>query len=113
MFVGKERKMIHHIEEKQIREEIVRNSNKLSIIDFYADWCVPCQMLTPILNELDKKYSDLEIYKVNVEECQSANMLYNINSIPTMIFFKDGDEVERKIGLESLEKLSKIVEEFK
>ena len=105
--------MIHHIEEKQIREEIVRNSNKLSIIDFYADWCVPCQMLTPILNELDKKYSDLEIYKVNVEECQSANMLYNINSIPTIIFFKDGDDVERKIGLESLEKLSKIGEEFK
>ena len=104
--------MIHHIDESQINEEIIKNSHKVSIIDFYADWCVPCQMLTPILNELDKKYSDLEIFKVNIEETPNINMLYGINSVPTMLFFKDGEEVERKIGLESLESLSKTVEDF-
>lgn len=104
--------MIHHIEESQINEEIIKNSHKVSIIDFYAEWCVPCQMLTPILNELDKKYSDLEIFKVNIEETPNINMLYGINSVPTMLFFKDGEEVERKIGLESLESLSKTVEDF-
>lgn len=104
--------MIHHIEESQINEEIIKNSHKVSIIDFYADWCVPCQMLTPILNELDKKYSDLEIFKVNIEETPNINMLYGINSVPTMLFFKDGEEIERKIGLESLESLSKTVEDF-
>ena len=104
--------MIHHIEEKQINEEIVKNSHKLSIIDFFADWCVPCQMLIPVLNELDKKYKDVEIYKVNVDECKNINMLYGINSVPTMIFFKDGEEVERKTGLESIDGLAKIVEDF-
>ena len=101
--------MIHHIEESQINEEIVKNSHKLSIIDFFADWCMPCQMLTPVLNELDKKYKNLEVYKVNVDEAQNVAMTYNISSIPTMIFFKNGEEVERKVGLESIEKLSKIV----
>lgn len=104
--------MIHHIEESQINEEIVKNSHKLSIIDFFADWCMPCQMLTPVLNELDKKYKNLEVYKVNVDEAQNVAMTYNINSIPTMIFFKNGEEVERRVGLESIEKLSKIIDEF-
>ena len=104
--------MLHHIEESQINEEIVKNSHKLSIIDFYADWCIPCQMLTPILQELDKKYKEVEIYKVNVDESQNSAIMYGISSVPTLMFFKDGEEVERKIGLESLGNLSKIVEEF-
>lgn len=104
--------MIHHIEDKQINEEIIRNSHKLVIMDFFAEWCMPCQMLTPVLNELDKKYKDLEIYKINIEESQNASMIYGITSVPTMLFFKNGEEVERKIGLDSLDNLSKIVEDF-
>ena len=104
--------MLHHIEETQISEEIIKNSHKVSIINFYADWCIPCQMLTPVLQELDKKYGEVEVYKVNVDECKNSIMTYGINSVPTMMFFKDGEEVERKIGLESLSNLSKIVEEF-
>ena len=104
--------MLHHIEESQINEEIVKNSHKLSIIDFYAEWCIPCQMLTPILQELDKKYKDVEIYKVNVDESQNSTIMYGVSSVPTLMFFKDGEEVERRIGLESLGNLSKIVEEF-
>jgi len=104
--------MLHHIEESQINEEIVKNSHKLSIIDFYADWCIPCQMLTPILQELDKKYKEVEIYKVNVDESQNSTIMFGISSVPTLMFFKDGEEVERKIGLESLGNLSKIVEEL-
>ena len=104
--------MIHHIENEKINEELVKNSHKLVIIDFYADWCMPSQMLTPILSELDKKYNNLEVYKVNVDESQNTSVLYNITSIPTMLFFKEGKEVERKVGLDSLDNLSKIVEDF-
>lgn len=104
--------MLHHIEESQINEEIIKNSHKLSIIDFYADWCIPCQMLTPVLQELDKKYSEIEVYKVNIDESQNSTISYGINSVPTLVFFKDGEEVERRVGLESLNNLSKIVEEF-
>ena len=104
--------MIHHIEEGQINEEIVKNSHKLIAIDFYADWCVPCQILTPILHEIDKKYKDLEIYKINIDESPHANVIHGITSVPTIVFFKDGEEVERKVGLMSMEKISKIIEEF-
>lgn len=104
--------MIHHIEESQINEEIVRNSQKLSIINFFADWCVPCQMLTPILKEVDKKYEDLEIYRVNVDEAPSANITFGINSVPAILFFKGGEEVERKIGLISYNNLSQTIDEF-
>lgn len=105
--------MIHHIEESQISEEIVRNSSKLMVVDFYADWCVPCQMLTPILHEVDKKYKDIEIYKINIDESPNANVLHGITSVPTLLFFKDGEEIERKVGLMSIEKIAKVLDELK
>ena len=104
--------MIHHIEESQINEEIIKNSQKLVIIDFFAEWCIPCQMLAPVLKELDKKYNEVEIYKINIDEASNSSLLYDITSVPTLLFFKNAEEVERKIGLESLENLSKIVEEL-
>lgn len=104
--------MIHHIEANQINEEIIKNSHKLVMIDFFADWCMPCQMLTPVLSEVDKKYPNVEIYKVNIDESQSVPMLYDINSVPTILFFKNGWEVERKIGLESVQKLSEVIEAY-
>lgn len=104
--------MIHYIEESRIPEEMIKNSQKLSMIDFFADWCVPCQMLTPVLVELDKKYPEVEFYKVNIEEGKEAMMTYKITSVPTMIFFKDGREVERVVGLESIQDLSEIIESF-
>lgn len=104
--------MIHHIEESQINEEIIKNSQKLVMIDFFAEWCIPCQMLAPVLKELDKKYNEVEIYKINIDEASNSSLLYDITSVPTLLFFKNAEEVERKIGLESLENLSKIVEEL-
>lgn len=104
--------MIHHIEESKINEEVIKNFHKLAIIDFFAEWCVPCQMLTPVLLELDKKYPEVEIYKVNIDESPNAAITYGIHSVPTMMFFKNGEEVERKIGIESIQKLSEVIEAY-
>ena len=104
--------MIHHIEDKNIPEEVIKNSNKLVIVDFYADWCMPCQMLAPILKELDEKYENVEIFKVNIDEAEEYALLNNITSVPTLIFYHEGKETERIVGLESLEKLSNIVEYY-
>jgi thioredoxin 1 len=104
--------MIHHIEDKNITEEVIKNSNKLVIVDFYAEWCMPCQMLAPILKELDDKYENVEIFKVNIDESEEYAMLNNITSVPTLIFYHEGKETERIVGLESLEKLSNIVEYY-
>ena len=105
--------MMHHIEENQINEEIIKNSDKLVLIDFFADWCVPCQMLTPILQEIDKKYKDIEVYKINTDESSNANIIYGITSVPTVVFLKNKEEVERVVGLQPYEKISKIIEDFK
>lgn len=104
--------MIHHIENEQILSEVL-NNDKLIIIDFFAEWCGPCQMLTPVLRTIDEKYSGkVEIYKVNVDESQDCAIRYGVTAMPTLIFFKDKNEVERQIGYLDEEELTKIVEEI-
>lgn len=100
--------MIHHIENNQINQEVLK-SDKLIIVDFYATWCVPCQMLTPILVQIDKENEEVEIFKVNVDENQETAIRYDIVSVPTLIFFKDGKEIDRQIGLVEKEKLEEII----
>ena len=105
--------MIHHIENNQINKEVL-NSDKLVIIDFFATWCVPCQMLTPVLKSLDEKYSDeIEVYKVNVDESQNAAMRYGVTAMPTLVFFKDGEEVERQVGYLDEDELESLIKELK
>ncbi len=104
--------MIHEIDEKQINEEIVKNSAKLTVIDFYADWCMPCQMLAPILKELDTKYPEVEFYRVNIDEAEEYSVMNDIVSIPTLIFYKENKEVERVVGLNPLEKLSELIDSY-
>ena len=104
--------MIHLLEESQISEEVVKNSGKLMLLNVYADWCLPCEILSPILNELDKKYKNVEFYKVNSDEAYNFSTTNNITSIPTLIFYKNGEEIERIVGVECLEKLSDVIAEY-
>ncbi len=74
------------------------------LVDFWADWCMPCKMMAPILNEVaEATEGSATIYKLNVDEQQQVAAQYGIRSIPTMILFKDGKEVERIIGVKSKE----------
>lgn len=105
--------MIHYIEEHQIIGEITK-SDKLIIIDFFATWCVPCQMMAEVLHDVEKEYeSDIEVFKVDVDENQDTAIRYEINSMPTLVFFKDGEEIERKIGFLDISELTAIVEDLK
>ena len=104
--------VIHTIDVNQINEELIRNSEKLTIVDFYADWCIPCQMLSPVLQELDKKYRDVEFYRINVEEAQDFATLHEITSIPTLLFYIDGEIKEKVVGLNSINKLSNIIDMY-
>ena len=93
------------IDTKVFNEEVLKSSEKV-LVDFYADWCGPCRMLGPILDELSKDYN---IYKINVDKDSELAQSYGIMSIPCMIVFKDGKEVERLIGLHSKSEILEIL----
>ena len=70
------------------------------LVDFWADWCMPCKMMAPVLNDVAQATDGTaSIYKLNVDEQQQVAARYGIRNIPTMILFKDGKEVERIIGV--------------
>mgnify|MGYP002517433661 FL=1 len=105
--------MVHHIEPGQIIDEVLK-SEGLVVVDFFATWCAPCQMLAPVLIELDKKYGDeVEFYKVNIDESEDAAIRYGVSSVPTLIFFKDGEEIDRQVGFADEDELSNSIEEMK
>lgn len=86
-------------------EEEVLNSDKPVIIDFYADWCGPCKMMSPIIDNIAEENTDIKVGKVNVDESQEIAIKYNIMSIPTIIVFKDGKEYKKFVGVTSKENI--------
>lgn len=90
--------------------EVVLKSNKPVLVDFYAVWCSPCRMQAPILSELANDLDGkIKVAKVNVDECEKLAVSYGINSIPALYLFKDGQVVEKMIGLTSKEQLSATI----
>lgn len=88
----------------------IASTNQLVLVDFYATWCGPCKMLSPIITEIANEYSDkVKVCKVNVDENQDLALKYNILSIPTLLFFKNGRIVKTSIGFSSKEELSSII----
>ena len=73
---------------------------KLMMVDFWADWCGPCRMLAPVIDQLAERYEGKVVSgKVNVDDEQELAIRYGVMSIPTVIFFKDGKEIDRKVGV--------------
>ena len=73
-------------------------ANGTALVDFYADWCGPCRMVSPIVDEIAKERSDITVGKVNVDDENALAMKYSVMSIPTLIVFKDGKEAARIVG---------------
>lgn len=81
-------------------EKVVKE-NKNVLIDFYADWCGPCKMIAPILEELDKEANDLTICKVNVDEEGALAMSFKVEYIPMLVVIKDGEIKASSSGMKS------------
>lgn len=81
-------------------DEIVLRSDKPVLVDFWAEWCGPCQMLGPVIESLAEEYEGRAVIgKVNTDQEGELAMRYSVTSIPTVIFFKDGQEIDRKVGV--------------
>ncbi len=88
---------IKKIEEKEFQSEI---SSGVTLVDFYADWCGPCRMLTPVLDQVSQDVKGkASVIKVDIDQAQKVTEELQITSVPTLILFKDGKEVKRIIGL--------------
>ncbi len=100
------------INKENFKKEVLESKIPV-LIDFYADWCPPCQILSPIIEELAKKYQGkIKIGKFNVDEGEEIVTKYQILSVPTLIIFKDGKEEKRIVGLISKKELEKILMTF-
>lgn len=93
--------------------EEVEDLDKPVLMDFFATWCGPCRMQTPIMEELEKKYAGrIEIKKIDVDRNMELANRYNIMVVPTIVLEKDGREVRRWLGVTSKEELSSAIDEI-
>ena len=104
--------MVIEVKKSNFREEVI-SADKLVLVDLYATWCTPCKALAPDLEELADKYADkIKVVKVNVDEEESIAAKLGIASIPTVIFFKNGQTAASFVGLRSASKIEKVIEKL-
>lgn len=94
-------------------ESKIKSTDKIVLLDFFATWCGPCKMLSPILEELKNEYPNIDFYKVDVDESREIAARYSITSMPTLVFVKEGKEIERFIGWKPKNELSRIINNLK
>ena len=90
-------------------ESEVLNSKVPVLVDFNADWCGPCRMVRPVLDELANESDDYKIVSVNVDDEEELAAKYSVSSIPCMVLMKDGNEVSRSIGLRPKSELKEFL----
>ena len=90
-------------------EKEVLNSEKTVIIDFYADWCGPCKMFSPIIESVANENEDVKVVKINVDNAQDLAIKYQVMSIPTTVIIQNGKEVDRAVGIISKSDLLEMV----
>lgn len=92
-------------------EKEIANANVPLIVDFFASWCGPCKMLAPVLEKIQEKFEgSLEVIKIDIDKCSDVANKYNVMSVPTLMFFSDGELVRQEVGFMPEEKISHIIE---
>jgi len=90
-------------------EDEVLKSDKPVVVDFWASWCGPCKMLSPVVDQVADEVSDVKVVKVNVDESEPVAIKYNVASIPCLVRFVDGQETGRSVGVIPKPQVEKFV----
>lgn len=102
--------IVKHADDRNF-ETMVLQETKPTLVDFWAPWCGPCRAIGPILEEIAGEYKDkINVVKVNVDDNQMTASRYNVRSIPTLIFVKNGQIAEAQVGLLSKKQLAALIE---
>ncbi|MBR1398946.1 MAG: thioredoxin [Alphaproteobacteria bacterium] len=104
--------MTQPLTDEQFAEK-VSASKGLVLVDFWAEWCGPCRQLGPILEVIDEDMPELTVYKMNVDDSPDTASSFGIRSIPTMFLFKDGKQVDVKVGLNTESNIKSWIESYK
>ena len=87
-----------HVTKDNFQQEVLERSKPV-LLDFWASWCMPCRMLAPILDEIDAETDEFKICKINVDEEGDLAVQFRVMSIPTLVVMKNGEEVNRSLGV--------------
>ncbi len=98
------------IKEEEFERKVLK-SNKKVLVDFYANWCGPCRMLSPVVEELAREMEEVEFYKINVDDAEEVSRKYGVMSIPTLILFQDGKVMNQSVGLKSKQELKEFLKD--
>ncbi len=101
--------MVKKINNNEFQSEVL-NGKGVALVDLFADWCMPCQMITPIIEEISNEKTDVKFFKVNVDETPEVAIKYGVSSIPTLLIFKDGELVNKVVGAYPKESIVKLLE---
>ena len=101
--------MVKKINSNEFQSEVL-NGDGVALVDLFADWCMPCQMIAPIIEEISNEKSDVKFFKINVDETPDVAIKYGVSSIPTLLIFKNGELVNKAVGAYPKEKIIKLLE---
>ena len=103
---------VKHITDSSFEQDVLRSSKPV-LVDFWAEWCAPCRMIGPIIDEIAADYaSNATVVKLNVDDNTATAQRYGIKGIPTLILFNEGKEVERVVGATGKDSITRIIEKY-
>ena len=100
------------LSDANFQQEVLDNSSP-ALVDFWAEWCMPCKMIAPVIEDIAKEYAGkVKVGKVDTDANREISMKFGISAIPTLLFFKDGQVVKKFVGLQQKADIKKVIDEL-